>query len=268
MPKRSAPMSTPTTYLQSIWSIAKNTYREIIRDRLLYGILAVALLVTASSFFLSTISLEQNNRVLENVGLASIHLFSFFICVFVATTSMARDLERRALYLLFSKPISRSQYVLGKFVGFLLLLLTCLAILGGLLALGILFTSKGLLLAILINLVYSFLEVSFLLAWAVLFASFTAPLNAALYTTGLLIIGHSLQTLQAYAARFSPPLVQKFISICYYLLPNLEKFNVRYPVLYGIHVPFTSFFWSLIYWLVYGGLVLFLAMQVTRTREV
>jgi Cu-processing system permease protein len=263
-------MNTPSSFSSSwpsIWSIAKNTYKEIIREKLLYGILLMAVLLTASSFFLAGISLEQNARVLQNVGIAAIHLFTFGICVFVATNSLAKDVDRRALYLLFSKPVSRSQYILGKFVGFLLLLVTSLILLGGLFSLGLAFTDKSLLAGTLINLSYSFFEISFLLAWAILFASFTAPLNAALYTAALFIIGHSLETLRAYAEKLNNATLHGVSSACYYILPNLEKFDVRRSVLYGLHIPPQSVAWMLVYWAIYTGFILYLAIQVMKTLE-
>jgi ABC-type transport system involved in multi-copper enzyme maturation permease subunit len=261
--------STPsfTSSWPSIWTIAKNTFKEIIRERLLYGILLMAVLLTASSFFLATVSLEQNARVLQNVGIAAIHLFTFGICVFVATNSLAKDVDRRALYLLFSKPISRPQYVLGKYIGFLLLLITALVLLGGLFTAGLMFTDKSLLPGTLINLCYSFFEISFLLAWSVLFASFTAPLNAALYTVALFIIGHSLETLRAYAEKLGSASLHAVTNICYYLLPNLEKFDVRRSILYGLHIPAQSVIWMIVYWAFYTGFVLFLAIRVMSTLE-
>ena len=255
-------------YLSSCWSIAKNTYKEIIRDKILYGVLIVALLVTASSFFLATISLDQDARVLQDFGLASIHLFTLFICIFVATNSLNKDVERRALYLLFSKPISRSQYVLGKYLGFILLLVTTLLILGGLFSLGTFFTDRTIIRGEIITLLYSFLEISFLTAWAVLFASFTAPLNAALYSIALFIVGHSLVTLKQYVDKVGSHLLQNVMHFFYYVLPNLEKFDVRQAVLYAIHIPLATIIWTLFYWLVYTALILFLSVQVTKQREV
>jgi Cu-processing system permease protein len=251
-----------------IWSIAKNTYKEIIRDKVLYGILVIGLLVTASSFFLSSISFDQTARVIQDIGLAAIHLFALVICVFVATNSLHHDEERRALYLIFSKPISRGQYLLGKFLGFTLLLVTTLAILGGFFLLGAFSTERDIVLGALMNLGYSFLEISLLTAIAVLFATFTAPLNASLYTIALFIIGHSLGLMRTFAQNLGNPLVHGIVNICYYLLPNLDKFDVRRAILYGIHIPPVQVFWSLVYWAFYGGIVLFLAIRVLRNREV
>ena len=119
-----------------------------------------------------------------------------------------------------------------------------------------------------ISLGYSFLEISLLIALAILFVSFTAPLNATLYTIAIFIIGHSLLTLKEYMSKLDNQFVSKLVDVCYYILPNLEKFDVRRSLLYGIKIPAASIAWSLVYWLVYTGLALFLAVQVMKKREV
>lgn len=251
-----------------VWVIAKNSYKEIIRDRLLYGILLIGVLVTASCFFLATISLEQNARIMQNIGMAAITLFSLFICVFVTTNSMAKDLDRRALYLLFSKPISKSQYVIGKYLGMILLLLTTLGILGGIFIFGALFTDRSIISPSLVNLAFAFMELSLMIALGVLFASFTAPLNASLYTLALYLIGHSMDMLKKYAFTSGSKLSIWMTDFCYYLLPNLEKFNVRASNLYHLEIPSGYIMGSVFYWLIYTALILGLAVLVTNKREV
>ena len=253
--------------LSHIWTIAKNSYREIIRDRLLYGIFLVGMLVTASSFFAGSISLDQSDRVTQNIAVAAIHLFTLFICIFVATNSMNKDFERRALYLLFPKPISRSSYVLGKYMGIILLLITSLAILGGFFAVGAL-AIKAPLTGLLVNLIYSFLEVSLLVGFAILFATFTAPLNAALYTSALFLIGHSLGTIKSLLDKQGTVLSQNLVNFCYYLLPNLEKFDIRRAVLYDIYPSTATILWTIFYWLFYLVVVLGLSIKVMQKREV
>lgn len=252
----------------SVWVIAKSNFKENIRDRLLYGILIVALLVTGSSFFLSTISLEQNARVLQNVGITAIQAFALLITIFVATTSMARDQERRTLYLILSKPVSRAHYVLGKFLGMVLLLLATLLVLGGLYALGLFFMSREVLHPLLLNLSYSLLEISLLTSLAILFATFTAPLNATLYTIAFYIIGHSLTLLRDFASKQDNGLLKGIMNAVYYLFPNLEKFDVHRPLLYNLDLPPFHFAYSFLYWLLLTGIFLYLATLVMKKREV
>ncbi|CAN5177118.1 ABC-2 transporter permease [soil metagenome] len=255
------------TNLRPIGVIAKNTYREVIRERLLYGVWLAAALLTGASFFLATISLDQNTRVLQNTGLASIHILTVFIAVFVATNSMAHDVERRALYFLFPKPVSRPQYVVGKYVGFLMFLATTLIILGGLFSVGVAFLDSGVLVAALINICFSFLEVSLLLALATLFASFTAPLNASLYTLALFFIGHSQSSMKEYIGALGNSLLNGFVNVVYYILPNLEKFDVKKATLYNVAIPASQVGWSIFYWFIAVVVILFLATLIVRKQE-
>ncbi len=253
--------------MKIVWAIAITNYKEIIRERLLYGILVIAALFTAVSFFLATVSLDQNARVMQNTGVAAIHFMTLFICVFVATNSVHRDFERRALYFLFPKPISRTQYIFGKYLGFVLLTLTTLAILGGLFSVGAAFLSPSILPAVGVNLLFSFLEISLLLAVALLFASFTAPLNAALYTLALFVIGNGQSTIKNFVDKLDNNALTYITNGVYYLLPNLEKFNLREATLYDVRVPLAAIAWALFYWLVFTSLSLYLASRVMHKQE-
>ncbi len=250
-----------------VWSIAKATYTEIIRERLLYGVFIIAALLTGASFFLATISLDQNTRVMQNTGLASIHLLSLFISVFICTNSMNRDVDRRALYFLFPKPVSRHQYILGKYLGFTLFLLTTLAILGGIFSLGVALVTPSILGAAAINIAYSFMEITLLLALATMFSSFTAPLNASLYTLALYAIGHSQTGLRQFVAELSNSFLDAVITGVYYILPNLEKFDVRKATLYEVAIPGAQTMGTVVYWILYTAVVLYLANLVMKKRE-
>jgi Cu-processing system permease protein len=253
--------------LHPIRILASATFRELIRERLLYGVLVVSALLTGSSFFLATISLDQNTRIIQNSGVAAIHYLTLFITVFVATTNLHRDFDRRALYFLFPKPISRAQYILGKFLGYCYLLLTVLLILGGLFAIALAVLAPAVIPVLLVNLLFSFLELSLLISIAVMLASFTAPLNAALYTLALFVIGNAQSSIKEFAARSGNNFLEGITSAVYYILPNLEKFNFRQATLYEVQIPASGIAWALFYWLVFGFLSLFLATRIMDKHE-
>lgn len=255
-------------YFKSIWVIALNSYKEIIRDKVLYGLMLIAFLVTGSIFFLSTISMEQNSRILQNIGLSAIHVFTLFILIFVTTNSIFKDLDGRALYMLFAKPISRAQYILGKYFGMILLLFTTLGLLGGLFIVGLLFIDRSIVIGSLISFTYTAMEACLITALTVLFASFTAPLNASLYSVAFFIIGHSLDMMKKYVAELGNRGVIWLMDFCYYLLPNLEKFNVRTAVLYDMNIPWQHIVWSFGYFAIYTAGLLVLAVVVMNKREV
>ena len=253
--------------MKNILVVAKNTYRELIRERLLYGILLAAALVCGASFLAATVSLGQDARILQNTGLSAITILTLFICIFVTTTSVRKDFEQHALYFLFPKPVSPYQYVLGKFLGMFLLMLSALIILGGLFTLGVSFVAPAILPAAGITLGFACLEISLLIAISLLFACFTAPLNSVLYTLALYVIGHNQSFIKLYANESGNPFLEKLINFSYYFLPNLEKFDYRAATLYSVDIPGASLAWAGVYWVIYLGIILYLAGLIMRKHE-
>lgn len=146
-------------------------------------------------------------------------------------------------------------------------LATTLIILGGLFSVGVAFLDSGVLVAALINICFSFLEVSLLLALATLFASFTAPLNASLYTLALFFIGHSQSSMKEYIGALGNSLLNGFVNVVYYILPNLEKFDVKKATLYNVAIPASQVGWSIFYWFIAVVVILFLATLIVRKQE-
>lgn len=255
-------------FLRPVLVLAGATYRELIRQRLLIGIGFVAALITALSFFLATVSLDQNARVLHNIGLATITLSAVLITVFVTVQTIARDFDGRMLYLLFPKPIGRGQYVLGRYLGLMALVATTLVTLGGLFALGTLATGNSLISDTLINLGYAFLELGVVAAVVQLFASFTAPLNATLYGFAFYIIGHSFGSLKEFFTLSGNAAAAKLIDGVGYVLPNLDKFDVRAATLYNIPLPFAGVATTILYAVTFSTIALILTTAVVRKQEV
>lgn len=142
-----------------------------------------------------------------------------------------------------------------------------LLILGGLFSVGVAFLNTSILSAAAINLAFSFLEVSLLIAVATLFASFTAPLNASLYTLALFFIGHSQTTLKQFAVDAGNRVMEWLVSVVYYVLPNLEKFDLKKATLYDVAIPASQVGWTLLYWVFAVTIILYLATLVFRKQE-
>ena len=103
--------------MNAILTIAKNTFRETIRDKVLYVILAFAILIIVSTIFFGSISLDQDIKVIIDLGLAGIFLFGIIIAIFIGTNLVHKEIDKRTIFLIFSKPIAKYQFVLGKFLG-------------------------------------------------------------------------------------------------------------------------------------------------------
>ena len=103
--------------MNEILVIALNTFREARRDRILYSLILFALLVIASSLVFSTISAEQYNKIVKDFGLASISIFGVMISIFLGTGLVYKEIEKKTVYNIFSKPVERYQFILGKYLG-------------------------------------------------------------------------------------------------------------------------------------------------------
>lgn len=115
-----------------IYAIALNTFREAVRDRVLYGVLALACAVLLFTLAIAELSMHEQERVVHDVGLASISLFSVIIAVFLGSSLLYKEIERKTLYVILPKPIRRSEFLLGKYFGIALTAVVFIAVMGAL----------------------------------------------------------------------------------------------------------------------------------------
>jgi ABC-type transport system involved in multi-copper enzyme maturation permease subunit len=115
-----------------IYAIALNTYREAVRDRVLFGVLVFAAGVLALTLALAELSLDQQMRVVTDLGLASISLFSVIIAIFLGSSLLYKEIERKTLYVILPKPIARFEFLLGKYFGIVATCAVFVAIMGAL----------------------------------------------------------------------------------------------------------------------------------------
>lgn len=121
--------------LARIYAIALNTYREAVRDRVLFGVLVLAAAVLALTLALGELSLDQQMRVVTDLGLASISLFSVIVAIFLGSSLLYKEIERKTLYVILPKPIARYEFLLGKYFGIVATVGVFIAIMGALLLL-------------------------------------------------------------------------------------------------------------------------------------
>jgi len=251
---------------QIVW-ISLNTVREHLRDKLFYNLAFFALLLIASAVILSRLTIGDFHRVLIDVGLASIDLIGVMIAVFLGIGLLSRELERRTLYLVLSKPVPRSHLVLGRYFGLLLTLsLNIILLMTGLL--GVLWMSGvpvtlGLFQAALAT----YLECAVVTAIAVVFSSFTGATLSAMCTLSLFVIGHNITSLRVVAEK-SEELVKAVITGIVYVLPNLEHFNLRSHVVHEVAVPAINVLLLTGYACIYAAILLGVATMLFKHRDI
>lgn len=222
-----------------LWHIASNTFREAVRDRVLYNLVFFALLMVGSAPLFGQISIGLERIVLINLGLTAITLFGVVIAIFIGIGLVSKEIERRTLYTVLSRPVRRWEFICGKYFGLAgtLIVNAAFMTLGLLLAVAIiqrsLSAADGQVLVAVYFIILQFLVVT---AITLLFSSFSSPLLAALFTFGVFVIGNFVDDLRGFAM-LAEGMQRWLVMGLSYLVPNFGAMNVVAQVAHGEGVP-------------------------------
>jgi ABC-type transport system involved in multi-copper enzyme maturation permease subunit len=254
--------------MNSVVLIALNTFKETIRNKVLYNILLFAAVLIVLSISFGEWSVFARVQVMEDFGLATMSVSGLLLAVFIGVGMLGAEIGSKTIYTLMAKPIGRVSVLLGKFFGLLLTLFVNF----GLMTVFFLLTLKliggevggGVLLAV----VLSWVEMTVIVAVALLFSTFTTPTLAAMFTLGFYLIGHYNDFVDVAAISQQQPLLAGFLKVVYYLLPNLEHFNIRSRVIYDLGVSPEYVGLTLLYGALYAGLFLVISTVIFSRKDV
>ena len=256
--------------LWRIAAIARNAFREAVRDRVLYNLVLFVLLLTGASIFIGELSGGQERKVIVDLGLSAMLLFGVFIAIFVGVGLVYKEIERRTIYAVFSKPVGRGEFLVGKYLGLCLTLLVNVLVMGVGVSLALLYVSGGwdpLIPTIWPAVLLIYMELMLLTAVALLFSSFSSPALSALLTFMVFIIGHFSADLKSLAVTLGSTSARYLITGLYYLLPNLANYSFITPAAHG-RAPAAGFvFATALYALVYIAVILAAATLVFSRRN-
>ena len=248
-------------------AIALNTFKEAVRDRILYAILVFALVMLAGSTILVTISVGGEVKIIKDLGLASISIFGTLIAVFLGIGLVSKEIERRTVYTIISKPIHRYQFILGKYLGLVLTLMVNVAVMAlGLIGLAYVWEgipNSRLLLAVL----FIFLELMLITALALFFSTFSSPTLSAIFTLCLFVAGHLSADLRLFAARLGGTMVKISAESVYFLLPNLSRLNFKDQAVHGFAFDVGTTALSVSYAIFYIAMLVLAAMAIFQRRD-
>jgi len=223
----------------SLWrigAIARNTFREAVRDRVLYNLVLFVLLLTAAAIFIGELSGGQERKIIVDLGLSAMLLFGVFIAIFVGVGLVYKEIERRTIYAIFSKPVGRGEFLVGKYLGLCLTLLVNVVVMGLGVSLALLYVRKGwdpLIVTIWPAVLMIYMELMLITAAALLFSSFSSPALSALLTFCVFIIGHFSADLKSLATSLGSTSARLLFGGLYYLLPNLANYSFITPAAHG-----------------------------------
>jgi len=229
------PVTTGVSW-RRVTAIARNAFREAVRDRVLYNLVVFVLLLITAAIFLGEISAGQEAKIIVDLGLSAILLFGVFIAIFVGVGLVYKEIERRTLYAILSKPIGRGEFLLGKYLGLCLTLLVNVAIMGAGVSLALVYVKRGwdpLVVRIWPAIFLIYLELAILTAVAMLFSAFSSPALSALLTFFVFVIGHFSADLKTLANSMGSAPTRWVFAGLYYLLPNLTNYNAITAAAHG-----------------------------------
>lgn len=251
-------------------AIARNAFREAVRDRVLYNLVVFVLLLIAGAIFLGEISAGQEAKIIVDLGLSAILLFGVFIAIFVGVGLVYKEIERRTLYAILSKPIGRGQFLLGKYLGLCLTLLVNVAIMGVGLSLALIYVKRGwdpLAARIWPAIFLIYVELAILTGVAMMFSAFSSPALSALLTFFVFVIGHFSADLKALSASMGSTPTRWVFAGLYYLLPNLTNYNAITPAAHGQTPDGGALLAAAVYGLIYIGVLLAATALVFSRRN-
>ena len=248
-------------------TIALNTFRESLRDRILYNLLFFALLLMGFSVLLGDFTIAEQKKIVTDLGLAAINLVGVAIAIFVGIGLVSKEIERRTVYTIMARPISRSQFILGKYLGLALTLLVNLGIMLVVFLATLLMDrvpiQAGLFQAV--QLIY--VELLLITALALFFSTFSSSAVSAMMTLGLYVIGHLTADLKGVAAKSSSEVVKAVMTGLYYMCPNLEALNIKGLAAQGAAVPLSYQALASAYGMVYAAALIVAACAVFSRRD-
>jgi ABC-type transport system involved in multi-copper enzyme maturation permease subunit len=253
--------------LTRIWTLAANTVREAVRNKLLYSLLFFAILLIASGALLSTLSYVEGERILQDVGMAAIRLFAVAIAIFVGVGLIHKEVDRRTIYTILSKPLSRAEFLLGKYVGLLLTIWMQIAIMVAAFTLISLLTGAPLGAGHAAAFLLTGAELALVVAVATLFSSFTTPMLSSFFSTALWVVGHLTRDLRDLGANADLEVVRRATALAHRVLPDLESFNLTIEAAHGLPVSASDVLLPLVYAAGYVGVLLIGAVAIFERRD-
>jgi ABC-type transport system involved in multi-copper enzyme maturation permease subunit len=253
--------------MRAVLAIARNTFREAIRDRILYLFLCFAVLLIVASKVFGMLTVGEEGKIIKDLGLGAIQFFSMLIAVLMSVLLVSREIERRTVFNILAKPVRRGQFLLGKYLGLMAVIaLNILLMALSMVVLVAVYQSEWDFL-LLFQAAMILLEMAVLCAFAVLFSVVTKPILGSVLTLAVFVIGHLTESLWLLADRLKDQVSQFLIAVFYYILPNLERFNFKMEVVHKLEIPMEWIGLAVLYAAVYSAIALLLAWLQLRYKD-
>jgi ABC-type transport system involved in multi-copper enzyme maturation permease subunit len=251
-----------------ILAVAANTFREAVRDKVLYVLLLFAATAIFGSKALGWISIGQDIKIVKDICLASTSIFGVLIAIFAGTSLIYKEIDKRTLYTILSQPMHRYEFVLGKYLGLVGLLAVVIIVMTGTTALYVLLLGGGLDLVYFAAVLLIFWKLLLITAFAVLMSSFSSPIMGAVIVFCAYIFGHATGVFRDLPPHFDGTIAKRVLEVAYYVIPNLSNFDIRAEAANGVPISGAYIGYVLLYGTAYTAVLLILAALAFERKDV
>ncbi len=253
-----------------IGSIAWHTFKEAARDRVLYNLIVFALLMIGASILFGQISVGIEDIILVDLGLSSIAVFGLLMAILIGIGLVSKEIERRTIFNVLSKPVRRFEFILGKYAGLLLTLLINTGVMTAGFYLALWFQKRHLGAEDLLPLgaiYFILLQFALIVAWALFFSCISTPVLSAVFTFSIYVAGHFLSDLRFFGRETHSAILSGLTTFLYYVLPNFADFDVITRTAHGEKISTLLFTANSLYALLYVTVVISAAVLVFEEKE-
>ncbi|MBW4645579.1 MAG: ABC transporter permease [Goleter apudmare HA4340-LM2] len=255
---------------ERIFVIARNVFYEAVRDRILYIIGFYALILAVAMRLIPEFAATTEGKIFLDFGIGAMSIIGLIVTIFVGTGMVNKEIEKRTVLVLIAKPISRSEFITGKYLGLSAVLAVLIAIMTVIYLVFLQFANISYSPAsILIAAIFLFLQLTLLTAVAITFGVFTSSLLAIILTLAIYLIGNISPDLLQFGRLSNSPAVERFTQGLYLILPDLSRLDLKNDAIYGLQAlpDAATLTMNAGYGLLYSAMLLAIAILIFSQRE-
>lgn len=251
-----------------IWTLALNTFREAVRDRVLHSIFFFAVVTVCASLLLKDVTLGDQDKIVRSIAEGGIDLFASLIAMFLGISIIWKELEKKTVFTILSKPMPRWQFVIGKYLGLNLTIWVEIVLLSLMYVLLMVFQQDFPSMIFFVSMGLLVMELMLLTAWATLFSTYSAPTTASAFTISIFTIGHLADDLWLLGSKSDSLFLEQIVHFIYWVVPNFEVLSIRELSVHERVIPWAQVGSAVGYGAVYSAVVLMVAVMLFNRKDI
>lgn len=249
-------------------AIARNTFRESVRDKVLYVLLFFAAVTIVGSKALGWISIGQDIKIIKDITLAATSVFGALIAIFVGASLIYKEIDKRTLYTILARPMDRWEFIIGKYLGLMALLAVVVGVMTGV-SVGYILLMGGPIDAVyLLAALLIYFKLMVVTALALLTSSLSSPILGAIIVFCFYVFGHATGVFKDLPPQFKDTVAEKVLHFVYYVVPNLANFDIRAEAANSVAVNPAYVAYVIAYGLGYSAILILLATIAFERKDI